>query len=123
MCCLTRQRMMRTCPEGPASHLTSDDTREKNAMYPGPNDTDWQVAQLEHRQAVAVGQYQQFVATALASTSNSRPMSTVVRHKLGTLLVRTGQRLQHGYASERPRGTGAGGQRASLRLRLSVSGG
>ena len=104
MCCLTRQRMMRTCPEGPASHLTSDDTREKNAMYPGPNDTDWQVAKFQHRELVAMGQHQQFVASILAATTDARPVSTPIRRQLGALLVRAGQRLQGAQAVVRESG-------------------
>ncbi len=62
-------------------------------MYPGPNDTDWQVAKFQHRERVAMGQHQQCVASVLAATTDARPVSTPIRRQLGTLLVRAGQRL------------------------------
>ena len=67
-------------------------------MYPGPNDTDWQVAKCQHRELVAMGLHQQFAASALASalapTVDRGPGWTGIRQQLGTLLVRAGQRLQ-----------------------------
>ena len=67
-------------------------------MYPGPNDTDWQVAKFQHRELVAMGLHQQFAASALASApvpkGDRGPGSTGFRQQLGTLLVRVGQRLQ-----------------------------
>ncbi len=73
-------------------------------MYPGPNDTDWQVAKFQHRELVAMGQHQQFVASVLAATTDTRPVSTPIRHQLGTLLVRVGQRLQGAQAVARESG-------------------
>jgi hypothetical protein len=70
-------------------------------MYPGPNDTDWQVAKFQHRDAVARGQRQQYVASLLSETSNARPVSTAARRQLGALLVRAGQRLQGAQAMTR----------------------
>jgi hypothetical protein len=63
-------------------------------MYPGPNDTDWQVAKFQHRELVAMGQHQQFVARVLTATPSARPASPSIRRQLGTLLVCVGQRLQ-----------------------------
>ena len=96
--------MLQPCPDGPASHLTSDDTREESDMYPGPNDTDWQVAKFQHRELVAIGQHQQFVASVLAARTDARPMSTAIRCQVGTLLVRAGQRLQGAQAVARESG-------------------
>jgi hypothetical protein len=99
--------MLQPCPDGPASHLTSADTREETDMYPGPNDTDWQVAKFQHRERVAMGLHQQFAASALASaltpTVDRGPGSTGIR-QLGTLLVRAGQRLQGAQAVARESG-------------------
>ena len=73
-------------------------------MYPGPNDTDWQVANLQHRELVAIGQHHQYVARVLAATTDARPMSTVIRRQLGTLVVRAGQRFQGAQAVARESG-------------------
>ena len=74
-------------------------------MYPGPNDTDWQVAKFQHRELVAMGLHQQFGASALASalapTVDRGPESTGIKQQLGTLLVRAGQRLQGAQAVAR----------------------
>src|SRR5829696_1681050 len=74
-------------------------------MYPGPNDTDWQVAKFQHRELVAMGLHQQFAASALASalapTVDRGPESTGIKQQLGTLLVRAGQRLQGAQAVAR----------------------
>lgn len=104
MCPTSPRRMMEACSDGPAIHLTNDDTREENDMYPGPNDTDWQVAKFQHRELVAMGQHQQFVASALAATTDPRPVATPIRRQLGTLLVRAGQRLQGAQAVARESG-------------------
>jgi hypothetical protein len=90
--------MLQPCSGGPASHLTSNDTREETDMYPGPNDTDWEVAKFQHRERVTIGMHQQLAASALASAPAASvyrdPESTRIRQLLGTLLVRAGQRLQ-----------------------------
>ena len=74
-------------------------------MYPGPNDTDWQVARFQHREMVAMGLHQQFAASALASPLAPKvdrgPGSTSIRQRLGTLLVRAGQHLQGANAITR----------------------
>jgi hypothetical protein len=89
-------------------YLTNDDTREENDMYPGPNDTDWQVAKFQHRELVAMGLHQQFAASALASalapTVDRGSGATEIRQQLGTLLVRAGQRLQGAQAVARESG-------------------
>ena len=104
MCLARRRRMMRPCPDGLASEPTNDDTGEELDMYPGPNDTDWQVAKFQHRELVAIGQHQQFVASVLAARIDARPMSTAIRCQVGTLLVRAGQRLQGAQAVARESG-------------------
>jgi hypothetical protein len=77
-------------------------------MYPGPNDTDWQVARFQHRELVAMGLHQQFAASALASAPAPKvdrgAGSTGIRQQLGTLLVRAGQRLQGAQAVARKSG-------------------
>ena len=83
-------------------------------MYPGPNDTDWQVAKFQHRELVAMGLHQQFAVRALASALAPKvdrgPGSTGIRRQLGTLLVRAGQRLQgaQGLARESGVSTASG---------------
>jgi hypothetical protein len=62
-------------------------------MYPGPNDTDWQVAQFQHRELVHKGQRQQVVARALSATADPCPPSTAVRPRLGTHQQQAIQRL------------------------------
>jgi hypothetical protein len=62
-------------------------------MYPGPNDTDWQVAQFQHRELVHTGQRQQVVASALSATADPCPPSTAVRLRLGVHRQRAGQLL------------------------------
>jgi hypothetical protein len=104
MCPTSPQRMMEACPDGPAIYLTNDERREENDMYPGRNDTDWQVARFQHRELVAMGLHHQFVASALAATTDARPVSTPIRRQLGTLLVRAGQRLQGAQAVARESG-------------------
>jgi hypothetical protein len=96
--------MMDACSDGPAIHQTYDDTREENDMFPGPNDTDWQVAKFQHRELVAIGQHQQLVASVLAARTDARPMSTAIRRQLGNLLVHAGQRLQGAQAAARESG-------------------
>jgi hypothetical protein len=77
-------------------------------MYPGPNDTDWQVARFQHRELVAMGLHQQLAASALASalapTVDRGPGLTGIRQQLGTLMVRAGQRLQGAQAVARKSG-------------------
>jgi hypothetical protein len=77
-------------------------------MYPGPNDTDWQVARFQHRELVAMGLHQQLAASALASALAPKvdrgAGSTGIRQQLGTLLVRAGQRLQGAQAVARESG-------------------
>ena len=101
MCPTSLRRMMEACSDGPVIHLTNHDRREENDMYPGPNDTDWQVAKFQHRELVAIGQHQQCVASVLAARTDARPMSTAIRCRVGTLLVRAGQRLQGAQAAAR----------------------
>ena len=106
---------MQPCPEGPASHLTNEDRREDDVTPARPSDTDWQVARFQHRELVAKGQRQQFVASALSATSDTRPVSTSVRLQLGTLLVRAGQRLQGAQAITRNSlGSVAGSARGAI---------
>jgi hypothetical protein len=62
-------------------------------MYPGPNDTDWQVAQFQHRELVHKGQLEQVVASAMSATADPCPPSTAVRLRLGTHRRHAGQRL------------------------------
>jgi hypothetical protein len=104
MCPFSPRRMMEACSDGPAIYLTNDDRREENDMYPGPSDTDWQVAKFQHRELLAMAQHQQFVASILAATTDARPMSTPIRRQLDTLLVRAGQRLQGAQAVARESG-------------------
>jgi hypothetical protein len=96
--------MMEACSDGPAMYLTNDERREENHMYPGPNDTDWQVAKFQHRELVAMGLHHQYVASVLAATIDARPVSTPIRRQLGTLLVHAGQRLQGAQAVARESG-------------------
>ncbi len=78
-------------------------------MYPGPNDTDWQIAKFQHRERMAMGLHQQSVASALSSalapSVDHGPGSTGIRQQLGTLLVRVGQRLQGAQAVARESGS------------------
>jgi hypothetical protein len=62
-------------------------------MYPGLNDTDSQVARFQHRQLVAEGQSQQYVACMMPARSHPRLVSTAIRHRLGTLIRSAGQRF------------------------------
>lgn len=77
-------------------------------MYPGPNDTDWEVAKFQHRERVAMGLHQQLAASALASALGPSvergPESTRIRQQFGALLVRAGQRLQGAQSVARASG-------------------
>lgn len=67
-------------------------------MYPGPNDTDWEVAKFQHRERVTMGLHQQLATAAcqgaLAPLVDRRSKLRIIRLQVGVLLVRTGQRLQ-----------------------------
>jgi hypothetical protein len=72
-------------------------------MYPGLNDTNSQVAKFQHRQMVAEGQYQQYVASMMTATSRPRMVSTAIRHRLGTLFVRASQHFPRAQPAARER--------------------
>lgn len=55
-------------------------------MSPAPNDTDWQVGKARHREMVAIGQHQQFIACALA-LSATRDRRVSLRRQLTTALA------------------------------------
>jgi hypothetical protein len=99
--------MMGACSDGPTIQSTNDDTQKEHDMYPGPNDTDWQVAKFQHRELVAVGQHQQLVAGVLAAPTEAHRTPTAIRRQLGMLLVRTGQRLQGTQAFPREESSSA----------------
>ncbi len=83
-------------------------------MYPGLSDTDWQVAMIQHRQLVAEGQYQQFVASNLATATGHGLKSATIR-QFGTLLVRAGQRLQGAHSVTKNRlGSVVAGERGAM---------
>jgi hypothetical protein len=63
-------------------------------MYPGLSEVDCQVAGFRHRQLVADGHFQQFVASVLPVSAGSRVVPISLRQPLGALLVRVGEHLQ-----------------------------
>ena len=63
-------------------------------MYPASNDTDWQVAKFQHREMVAIGQHQQFVASALVHQVERGHRSATIRQQLGAVLLRASHRLR-----------------------------
>jgi hypothetical protein len=77
--------MMELWPDDPVADPADDRTREESIMYPGPNDTDWQVAKLRHRENIAAGQHQQSVGAALATTSRGLGAATVQRRFVSAL--------------------------------------
>jgi len=92
---------MQPCPEAPGRDLTKHDEGEEKAMYPGLNDTDSQVATFQHRQLVATGQHQQYLASLMTATSRRRLVSTAIRFRLGTFLVTAGKRFPGAHAIAR----------------------
>jgi hypothetical protein len=61
-------------------------------MVPGLNEADCRVAEFRYRQMVTEGQRQQFAAALRPTPHDTRPLSTMIRQQIGTLLMRTGQR-------------------------------
>jgi hypothetical protein len=58
------------------------------------NETDFQVAMLRNHELVARGLDEQFVASVLPPFTSTPAVVTVLRQRLGMLVVRAGQRLQ-----------------------------
>lgn len=81
-------------------------------MYPGPNDTDWQVARFQHREMVAMGLHQQFAASALASALAPRVDRghgpSTIRPRFATALMQASRLLLGGNVA-----TGDGSRRAT----------
>jgi hypothetical protein len=82
-----------TVPGSTGQRTDNEDRREVNDMYPGPNDTDWQVAKFQHRQAMAKGQHQQMVASTMTATTAPRSRLVTIRQQFGVALLRAGERL------------------------------
>jgi hypothetical protein len=62
-------------------------SRKANAMIPGINATDCQVALFHYQQLVKDGLRGQLIANQLATPASCRPMVGAIRHQLGALLT------------------------------------
>jgi hypothetical protein len=63
-------------------------------MYPAPNATDCQVASFRHREMLATGQREQFVASLRSPTIACPSGHKSLRHRLAERLVAAGRQMQ-----------------------------
>jgi hypothetical protein len=62
-------------------------------MYMGLTEPELQVVKFEQQRLLAECERQRLIASLLPASSGSHLVSTAIRQQLGTLLVRTGQRI------------------------------
>jgi hypothetical protein len=70
-------------------------------MYPAPNATDCQVASFRHREMLATGQREQFVASLRSPTIACPSGHKSLRHRLAGRLAAAGGQLRDIHASVR----------------------
>lgn len=71
-------------------------------MFPAPNDTDWQVAKFQRRQAEAEGMRQQAAAGVRPAHAASAPVWADVQRRCGAFLARAGRRLRRATSGQTP---------------------
>jgi hypothetical protein len=87
------------CPEWPGHRPINDDARKGNTMDPGMSE---QVMTLRHQQLVARDLREQFVASVLPTVAGTFAVRTLLKQKLGALLVRVRVCLQVVHVGPEP---------------------